>query len=165
LVEQVGGGHYPDDAPILDDQQAADRSPPHQIGGLPERGGRTGAYGIGGHQITNEALVSRRRSSCATQVALGHDANQASVLHHDKMTDAVLAHRGPSDARGVISPNGDHFNAHDISESHDRTSCKWRAGPVNYRLNSCLRLGNRRRLRRTAIVGPKKSRRAGPISP
>jgi hypothetical protein len=66
------------------------------------------------------------------------------------MTDPVLAHRGPSDARWVISTNGDHFNAHDISESHDLTSCKWRAGPVRYRLNPCLRLVNRSRLRRSA---------------
>jgi hypothetical protein len=57
LVEQVGGGHDPDDAPILDDQQAADRSSPHQIGGLAERGGWTGAHGIGGHQIANGAIL------------------------------------------------------------------------------------------------------------
>jgi hypothetical protein len=56
LVEQVGGGHYPDDAPILDDQQAADRSSPHQIGGLAECGGWTGAHGIRSHQIANGAI-------------------------------------------------------------------------------------------------------------
>jgi hypothetical protein len=57
LVEQVGGGHYPDDAPILDDQQAADCSSAHQIGGLAERRGWTGAHGIGGHQIANGAVA------------------------------------------------------------------------------------------------------------
>jgi hypothetical protein len=124
LVEQVGGRHDPDDAPIFDDQQAPDRPSAHQIGGLAKRGGRAGAHGIGDHQITNGAVASRCRSACAAKVAFGDNANEASVLHHDKMTDALLAHRGPSDARGIISTNGDHFNAHDISESHGLTSCK-----------------------------------------
>jgi hypothetical protein len=139
LVEQVGGGHDPDDAPILDDQQAADGSAPHQIRGLADRGGRTRAHRIGGHQITNDAVASRCRSSCAAKVAFGDNAHEASVLHHDKVADAVIAHRGPSDTRGVIGTNGDHFNAHDISESHDHTSCNRRARLVKYRLNSCVR--------------------------
>jgi hypothetical protein len=138
LVEQVGGGHDPDDAPILDDQQATDGLSPHQIGSLAERGGRSGTHGIGSHQITNGAVASRCRSSLA-KVAFGDNAHEASVLHDDKMTDAVLAHHGPSDTRGVIGTNGDHFNAHDISESHDHTSCKRRAGLIRYRLNSCVR--------------------------
>jgi hypothetical protein len=162
LVEQVGGGHDPDDAPALEDQQAADRSSPHQIGGLTERGGWTGAHGIGGHQITNGAVACRCRSSCAAKIAFGDNPHKASVLHHDEMADAVSAHRGPCDARGVISTNGNHFNAHHISESHDHTSCKGRAGLVTYRLNPCLRVVNRSRLRREATP---QRHRTWPISP
>jgi hypothetical protein len=82
---------------------------------LPERGRRTGAHRIGGHQITNGAVLPRCRSSCAAKIAFGDNAHKALALHDDKMTDAVAAHRGPRNARGIVSLNGDYVNAHDIS--------------------------------------------------
>jgi hypothetical protein len=115
LVEQVSGGHDPYNASVLDHHQATDCSSSHQIGGLPERGRRTGAHGIGGHQITNGAVTPRCRSSCAAKIAFGDNANEAFALHDDEMTDAVPAHRGPRNARGIVGFNGDHVNAHDIS--------------------------------------------------
>jgi hypothetical protein len=115
LVEQVGGSDNSDDAPILDDQQAAERLSPHQVSRLAQCGSRTGTHGIGGHQITNRAVASRCRSSCAAKVAFRDNANETPVLHHDKMTDPVLTHGIPSDGRGVVRTNGDHFNAHHVS--------------------------------------------------
>jgi hypothetical protein len=140
LVEQVGSSHDPDDAPAFQDQQAADRSSAHQIGGLAERGGWTGAHRIGGHQITDGAVACRCRSSCAAKITFGDNAYKTSVLHHDKMADAVSAHRGPSDAHGVFSTNGNHFNAHHISESHDHTSSKGLAVliPPRSQKSNCL---------------------------
>jgi hypothetical protein len=82
---------------------------------LSERGRGTGAHGIDGHQITNGAVTPRCRSSCAAKIAFGNNANKAFALHDDEMTDAVPAHRGPRYARGIVRPNGDYVNAHDIS--------------------------------------------------
>jgi hypothetical protein len=46
------------------------------------------------------------------------------------MSDAVSAHRGASNARGVIRPDGNDVDAHDISKSHSFTSCKRRADRI-----------------------------------
>ncbi|MEP7247684.1 MAG: hypothetical protein ABI885_28915 [Gammaproteobacteria bacterium] len=103
---------------MVDDGQGADSSSPHQIGGLPERRGGSGSHDIGGHQITNGAVDFGCRSSCAAKVALGDDTHQSSVIHHDEMADAVLAHLHPRRARALVSFNRDYFNAHDVSDSH-----------------------------------------------
>jgi hypothetical protein len=50
------------------------------------------------------------------------------ALHDDEMTDAVPAHRRTRNARGFVSFNGDHVNAHQISKSHGFTSGARRAG-------------------------------------
>jgi hypothetical protein len=128
LVEQIGGGHDSDDAFILNDRQRADGSSPHQIGRLPQRGCRAGTYGVDGNQMTNRDVALRCRAPCAAKVAFGEDSQEATARHDDEMTDAMLTHHVASEARRGISANRDHVDAHDISESHGNTSCKWLAG-------------------------------------
>ncbi|HQZ38022.1 MAG TPA: hypothetical protein PLH72_03190 [Vicinamibacterales bacterium] len=114
MVKDVGGRHQPDHGVVLGNEQASNRAPAHQVGGLTKRRLGAGAHDVGRHDFAHEAPVQGRRRSFAAEVALRHDSRCSCAIDDDEVANAVLPHPGPCGTHEFIGADGDYSSAHDF---------------------------------------------------